>query len=708
MSDNEVMAGGSVPDDEEESDARRAQGEAKLDPKPSWDRPASARESTDFSGADELTYEQEPQVMTQLDPQLQRVILEARSGRRSDPALVQEAGDGSLRVDVLAVLRDPSEAVPGLEIVRVIGDVVTGSCDVADIETVRTHPNVVSLKGATRVEPQLHFSVPEIRGTQDTLRQGLPAGARTVDGAGVIVGIVDFGCDFVHRNFRRPDGKTRLLFLWDQGRPQNPMSPAGFPYGREFSATDINNALASPNPFQFLSYRIDTAEHGTHVMDIAAGNGSATGAPGVAPKADIIFVQLAVESLQPTESFGNSRRVLEAVEYIFQKAKQLGRSAVVNLSLGTHGGPHDGSTPVERGFDYLLEEPGRAIVISAGNSFQRLSHVAGRLMPGQQRTLGWETFSTDITRNELEIWYSGSAELEVTVIAPGGQRFGPTRLGGPSGVIKRQGVTAGEIIHRANDPLNGDNVINIFLDPILPSGVWGVELRAVGASAADFHAWIERDDDRRDPDGAIRRNQSKFVAQDATATHTLGSISCGKSTIVVGSYDATILGRDLSPFSSSGPTRDGKQKPEVSAPGQAIRAANSLSNGGTTIMSGTSMAAPHVAGLVALLMSAAAQPLSNAVIRNSIITAARRTPPPGNGWHQRYGNGRIDCLATALTQIPAGPQPSPVLELPTEAGVLTNGKGKQYPLGDFLYALLQGTPNSKVRVKFELEIEPLG
>jgi subtilisin family serine protease len=484
------------------------------------------------------------------------------------------------------------------------------------------------------------------------------------------------------------------------------MSPSGFPYGREFSATDINNALNAPDPFQFLSYKIGVEEHGTHVMDIAAGNGNATGAQGVAPKADIIFVQLAVENLQPTDTFGNSRRVLEAVEYIFQKAKALGRSAVVNLSLGTHGGPHDGSTPVERGFDHLLGEPGRAIVISAGNSFQRRSHAIGRLTPGQERVLGWEIFPTDTTRNKLEIWYSGSAELEVSLVAPGGQRFGPTGLGAPPGVIKRQGTKAGEVIHRAKDPLNGDNVINIFLDPILPNGVWGVELRAIGANAADFHAWIERDDDARGPNGAILRNQSKFVEQDAVATHTLGSISCGKSTIVVGSYDAAVFEHDLSPFSSEGPTRDGKQKPEVSAPGQAIVAAASLSNGGTTVMSGTSMAAPHVTGLVALLMSAAAQTLSAAVIRNTIITAARRTPPPGNGWHQRYGNGRINCLATALTQIPVAPQPLPVLELP--AGVIANGNGSQYPLGDFLYSMLNGLAKSKVRVKLELEVEPFG
>ena len=86
-------------------------------------------------------------------------------------------------------------------------------------------------------------------------------------------------------------------------------------------------------------------------MDIAAGNGRGSGFPGVAPGADLIFVELSSRIDDPaTESFGNSKRLLEAVDYIFRKATALGRPAVVNLSLGTFGGPHDGTTPVEEFF----------------------------------------------------------------------------------------------------------------------------------------------------------------------------------------------------------------------------------------------------------------------------------------------------------------------------------------------------------------------
>ena len=576
------------------------------------------------SARSEYTVEEKHDLPTDLDPQLQKMILRHRAGETLNPDFVQAADDGSIQVDVLAVVRDPSRPVPGLNAARVIGDVVTGTTDLDRVEEVRRDPNVISLKGARGVTPMLEFSVPEIRGDPEALHRSFPGS--NVDGRGVIVGVVDFGCDFVHENFRRPDGKSRLLFLWDQSRPQNSMSPAGFPYGREFTAAKIDAALAGANPYQALAYNPGREAHGTHVMDIAAGNGRGSGAAGVAPGADLIFVQLATEGLSASESFGNSRRLLEAVDYIFDKAAQLGRPAVVNLSLGTHGGPHDGSTPAERGFDSLLQTPGRAIVISAGNSFQRRSHAAGRLEAGQSRVVGWEKFADDTTTNECEVWYDRQGDLAVTLVFPGGgTRVGPVAAGATS-VIKKDGAEVGRIIHRRGDPLNGDNQVDILLDPSLPSGVWGVELRA--AAPTTYHAWIERDDDARDPRGRIvNRNQSKFVAGDHDPASTVGSISCGRHTITVGSYSAVVERRDLSAFTAQGPTRDGRQKPEVSAPGDGIMAAASTTRTGTVRMSGTSMAAPHVTGLVALLMQAAGRPLSTAEIRQAVIDTARSDQP---------------------------------------------------------------------------------
>lgn len=669
--------------------------------------PAEAEETAGGSPSG-YTFEVREDVSTDLDPQLQKLILKQRDGQELSPALVAESDDGTTQVDVLAVLRDPSQPVPGLNVVRVIGDVATGTCDINHLEEVRRDPNVVSLKGARGVTPTLTFSVPEIRADRETLRQEFPAGAPDVDGAGVIVGIVDFGCDIAHDNFRRADGTTRLLFLWDQNGPQNTMSPAGFNYGREFNAARINAALQSPDPFQHLAYGIGVQEHGTHVMDIAAGNGRGSGAPGVAPRADLIFVELATESLDSSStSFGNSRRLLEAVDYIFTKAQQLGRQAVVNLSLGTHGGPHDGSTPAERGFDHLLRTDGRAIVISAGNSHQRRSHARGSLAPGQTRTLRWEKFDGDTTANECEVWYDGAGSIEVTLVFPDGARLGPIRAG-QTATVSQNGQQRGQVIHRAGDPLNGDNQIDILLGASLPHGVWGVELRSTGASPVEYHAWVERDDDRPHPvTGQLIPNQSKFVAADSDASHTIGSISCGRDIIAVGSYRATVDGRDLSSFSSEGPTRDGKLKPEVSAPGDRIEAASSRSGGGTVRMSGTSMAAPHVTGLVALLMQAAGRTLSTAEIREAVVGRARRNPPGGGDWHSRYGVGRVDAAAAArsVSPQPVDAEPAPAGELPAPAAA-GNGHHPASALAGLLSTLTGRASNAKVRLRLEVEIEP--
>ncbi len=647
--------------------------------------------SLNFSN--ELDFEvEDADIKTDLDPILQKVILSRDEDKEKDPSLVRESSEGELLVDVLAVLHDPKKEVPGLNVTRVIGDVVTGSVEINKIEEIKEDPNVISLKGARKISPQLHISLPEINARQIDISGELrTTDATSIDGSEVIVGIIDFGCGFAHENFLNSDGSTRILYLWDQSGQQNSMSPQEYQYGREFTADEINKALEKPNPYTALSYHPGNRAHGTHVMDIAAGNGRGSSNPGVAPKADIIFVELSTES--KLENFGNSRRLLEAVEYVFHRAEELGKSAVVNLSLGTHGGPHDGSTPVERGFDTLLEKENRAVVISAGNSHQRGSHSSGEIPSGGDRTLGWEVFSSDNTVNELEVWYNGDAELEVTLISPSGQQIVTTKLNEVKNV-SIQGIPFARIIHRASDPLNGDNHIDIFLRHGL-SGVWGVELKTVGNESVNFHAWIERDDNR-----VGMRNQSRFIQNDDDPTHTIGSISCGKKSIVVGSYNAAVINRDISSFSAEGPSRDGKQKPEISAPGQEILAANSASTSGITSMSGTSMAAPHVTGVVALLMQLAENPLSIVNMREMLSRTARKEFNQTNSvWDSRYGEGRVDTVALLKAQVNQTDSPA--------APVHPISLSKEMPyLQNILNLVNNGSQEAKVRLKIEVEFEP--
>ena len=606
----------------------------------------------------------EEKILTNLDPELQNAVLLHKARRPLPYYLRERLASGEEVVDVIAKLRDPGLKVKGLHISQRIGQIVTGVVKSEHIVKVRRNRNVLSLKGARRLLPTLANSVPEIRATPQQLRNAFEDRRGEPDGTGVIVGIIDHGCDFAHKNFRTSDGDTRVLFLWDQrggsvGDLEQGLgrSPKGYNYGREFSAEALNRALreAPPDkdptaPFRFLKYRIvsddgsdDFPEHGTTVMDIAAGNGGGINPPGVAPGADIIFVDSSLgEDAASDASLGNSRHLLEAVKYVFDKAGELNRPAVVNISLNYDGGPHDGSSPVEEGFDRLLETPGRAIVIAAGNSRNSKIHVRRMVHPQQTCTLSWQIPEKDQTDNKLEIWYSGQQRLDVTLTPPNGIPLRPV-LPGSTATILRLRQEVGRIFNRVHDSANGDNHIALILDAGAEEGVWEVGVRTLFPQPFPIHAWIESSNGG----GSVFRD-----VLPSDQAYTVGTIACGLSTIVASGYDALDPSLILDMF-AEGPTRDGRQKPEVSAPAHGLSAAVALSNDEVDgDLEGTSCAAPHVTGLIALLMQVAQRPLMIDEIRTLVMDVARRRPPSSDdSWNPRYGFGRVDASASVQSLV---------------------------------------------------------
>ncbi len=258
----------------------------------------------------------------------------------------------------------------------------------------------------------------------------------------------------------------------------------------------INRALTHSQPYKILGYHPAKADpqgigaHGTLVMDIAGGNGQTPGSPqGMAPEADLIFVHAATGVMGGLANLGDSVRILEALDFIARTAN--GRPWVVNISMGRRGGSHDGLSLVEQGMDALLTRtPGSALVLSTGNYFSSQAHASGQLRPAQQRTLIWRTDKADITPNELEIWYSGKDAMVLEVRAPGAGPLFRAALAEDCPVLIG-GRNVGHIYHRARDPNNGDNQINIFLRPVAPAGDWQVTL--VGEDIVDgiFHAWVK-------------------------------------------------------------------------------------------------------------------------------------------------------------------------------------------------------------------------
>ena len=548
--------------------------------------------------------------------------------------------------------------------------------DEAEIERLRNLACVKSLKAARRMRPFLERTRREIFPCD----QWLPTDHEANGGKDVIIGIVDFGLDFAHRNFQYldEDGKvhTRILALWDQKATYNAKhTPKAFgyefDYGRLFKKDEIDKVLnatreeAEPEKaYKTLGYRvpkdslIDTGAHGTYVADVAAGNGLGSSCPGVAPQADIVFVDLSTAGtpMQGPQSvgstFGDSVQLLEAVEFIFDYAKKNNRPCVVNISLGTNGGPHDGTTLLEQAIDRLVkQQPNRAVVIAAGNSFGKKLHATGQVPEDGCVDLKWHIPRFDATSNELEIWYAGEDRFTLDLLDPCGKLLAQVKPGEqwetPRGCKEPMIV-----VNRLDDPNNGDNNINVFFERDVAAGDWTLRLRGDSVRDGRFHAWIERDEQ-----GQSRFIQTLGQPYEISNECTLSSIACGRETIVVSSYDAYEADLPLSDTSSSGPTRD-KRKPQqrqptLSAPGENVLAAQS----GTLVLrhrqSGTSMAAPVVTGTVALMLAKAqAQDLTLTAheIRKILIRTAHGNPPGGNGWDAGFGYGRV-CVALAVADV---------------------------------------------------------
>ncbi|WP_426514229.1 S8 family serine peptidase [Dactylosporangium sp. McL0621] len=589
----------------------------------------------------------------QIDPAVRQLLLR-RTGRPQPPMPDEEGADDI--VPVLARLTSPGAVVPGLTVLARFGPVVTARVRLAALFAVRAHPAVISLKASSRLTAALDRSVPDVRARPADLPD---IGGGPITGRGVTVAFLDWSIDFGHANLRGPDGSSRIRKLWDQRGGPQPGSPEPFGYGRVFDAAELNRALGTTNPYAHgydpLSGDIRRAgTHATHVADIAVGNGRAPGsAAGVAPGAEILFVHLAPDDTLPEEDLGSSVQLLEAVRWAVDETA--GRPLVVHTSLGRTGGPHDASPLVIQALDHLLgAEPGVAAVMSAGNYFTARLHARVRVPAGGAAPLGWSIPPPGDSPSELEVWYDGNDRLRVVLSDPSGAAVAELPPGGQAVVRDDTGQVRVSGFHRLDDPGNGSNHVDLFVWAGAPSGVWTVTLHGERIVGGVADAYVERGDPR---------HQSRLT--DATGRGTTNSVCNGSLPIAVGAYDPGSPTREPASFSSSGPTRDGRVKPDIAAPGVRIRAARSAIPGpggtyllnGLTRKSGTSMAAPFVSGAVALMFEAAApRMLPMALTRWVIMETA--TPA---GDEERSGAGRLDAGAACrlVRAIATGPERAP-------------------------------------------------
>ena len=563
----------------------------------------------------------------------------------------------------LVRVHDPAwtpAGVPGFTQTSRVGSVVAGRGTRESLQHLLADPRVHSVEGSRPGGPageECATSVPFVGGTK------VHTGARKELGDGAIVAVIDNGIDVLHEAFRADSTgtKTRFLGVWDQTDTAGP-NPPGFTYGTFHTGAAIDGYAATPATLpagldRFRSLATQAGRHGTHVASIAAGRAGGAFAGGMAPAAQILFVvpNLDVAPGKP-ESVGYSNSHVDALAFIADQANKAKKPVVVNLSQGMNAGAHDGTSTLEAAFDDFTGRglmPGRAVVKSAGNERGFRGHVFLELSNNTAEEITWRSKPVGRKEDFLEFWFRACDEFEFRLHSPSDPPlvWSPwvTRAN-PDVTFTTGNADVARLSFQRYCDDNGDSRLAVRVAAAVPtvgaaSGEWKLEVFSKAVKAkGELHGWVERINSRP------TEFTGAFVDDDLTV-----SIPGTALTVITVAAVGSAVPYKVAGFSSIGPSRDGREKPTLAAPGDGIVAALRGTANGTEAQSGTSMAAPHVAGAVALLLSHRAKKVAvgtaaRQLNTNQVLAALAQVTQNFNGrWTPTMGYGVLDADALLAT-----------------------------------------------------------
>lgn len=392
-----------------------------------------------------------------------------------------------------------------------------------------------------------------------------------ISGEGVLIGFIDSGIDYTHPAFMNEQGTTRIEYIYD-------LSTGGNIYNKQM----INEAIKSNNPFSIVP-SIDNTGHGTHVVGVACAGGRINLRYfGAAPKASIAMVKASrgVTVL--------SSQIMQGLKFLLDKSKELNMPLVVNISLSTNNGPHNGSSLLEQYIRTISNLERISIVIAAGNEGDAGHHVGGNL-----KSIQMETFNvaSDETAVVINLYKSILPDISINLVSPNGSMSSNIKIqeGYFQGGI---GKDRYDIYVAGPKPFELDSEVQIIISTnseYLTEGVWGLEIQILNNYEGRYSIWL--------PVSEGLNPKTKFL--EPNQFNTLGIPATVDNIIAVGSYNYKT--NNISPFSGRGAENEGcTLRPDIVAPGENIM--GPIPNGGYDSKTGTSMAAPQVAGICALIM----------------------------------------------------------------------------------------------------------
>ena len=533
-----------------------------------------------------------------------------------------------------------------------------------------------------QVDEPIHsnLSAAKISTRVDSVQKGISL-PQAYTGKNVVVGIIDVGFDYTHPTFYDTLGnKYRVKRIWEQKKNGTP--PSNYNYGNEIIDT-----------LEMISAQTDNneASHGTHVAGIAAGSGyigtTNDNYRGMAFESDLVFVGITPEPEQWT-SVGMTD-IIDGMNYIYSYAESQGKPAVANLSWGCSIGPNDGSSLLSQACDNLTGA-GKIFTVAAGNNGTDKIHLQKDFTNTDTLVQSFISFSNylDEDKTWLDIWGEENETFCIEL-----KLYRATTEVSSTNFICLSNTTIDTFLIGSDDDTcfftlttnNADfnnNKPHAFFD--IHSNTSNRVCITAKATSGTVNMWLGYVQETVGYYATFSQSNSWTVSGDYNMM--LGEMACTKSAITVAAYASKIdftninnenisyssyvaLG-DLVPFSSHGPTADYRIKPDITAPGLTIASAvnsfdNSYASGGGNYsnsvyqynapinsrdyfyaeMSGTSMATPVVAGIVALMLDAepnlTPQQIKD-ILSNTAITDNFTTETPDSS---RWGAGKINAYA---------------------------------------------------------------
>ncbi len=444
-------------------------------------------------------------------------------------------------------------------------------------------------------------------------------------GRGVLVGIIDTGIDYTNEVFINPDGKTKIVNIWDQSKPGKTNEEKFVPYGTEYTREQINEALKAEDPYSVVEQK-DENGHGTFIAGLAAGNrtGNFTGA---AIDAELIVVKLKEAKPYLLNHYMISKGdvpiyqeddIMLAVDYIHKLAIKLQRPVSICISLGTSLGSHDSFGHLTNFCSEIGAYRGRTVCVAAGNEGNSEHHASGQLeSKGDIANVELRVASGE-SGFSVNIWVSAPDLITVSLSSPTGEIIEkvPFSISGEQSydlVLEKTVVT---IEYTKYSSLNGDQHIIIKFDQPT-AGIWVITLYGERVVNGEYNLWLPQT-------GLIEKN-TYFLT--ATPFKTITDPGNNPKLIVAGAYN--FVNESIFIEGSRGYSRTNQLTPTIVAPG--VDVTGPVPGGGFESKSGTSIAAAICAGACALILEWGIllkrnEDMNTITARTMLISGAIRQP----------------------------------------------------------------------------------